>query len=182
MVFTASSLPEGHNDGVENDARFPKLTLQLVCLAGSNHKPGSGGIFIGGCFSKYRFPAAFGNILSHGEQTLTQSRASGRSLRRSFSLTTEDFLEWNKTELLKSLRFRFSHIEKYSSVFKTQTGKRWCYIWLLSSLFFYFLQTLFCGCGQPVGRSTRCSNFNKAAIVRLFFFLLGMRLEISPLF
>lgn len=59
MVFTASSLPEGHNDGVENDVRFPELTLQLVCLAGSNHKPGSGGIFIGGCFSKYRFPAAF---------------------------------------------------------------------------------------------------------------------------
>lgn len=69
MVFTASSLPEGHNDGVENDVRFPKLTLQLVCLAGSNHKPGSGGIFIGGCFSKYRFPAAFGNILLMEEVT-----------------------------------------------------------------------------------------------------------------
>lgn len=69
MVFAARSLPEGHDDGVENDVRFPKLTLQLVCLAGSNHKPGSGGIFIGGCFSKYRFPAAFGNILLMEEVT-----------------------------------------------------------------------------------------------------------------
>lgn len=30
-----------------------------VFLAGSNHKPGSGRIYVGGCFSKYRLQHVF---------------------------------------------------------------------------------------------------------------------------